>query len=109
MPEALLKIANKSGAAADLVVEPWGATFPMASGESLAVRFEGPLGASGVEIEIEIDERCVRVTGWGGSKYELVRDVQGITAEFRRRVIVRGSHGFEIAEGWRADPDPAQR
>jgi hypothetical protein len=66
-----LKLVNPRGLVFELLLEPWGETFPMPAGATFDIVAEGP--ADG-ELEITVEEACITVWGWTGSTVRLFHD-----------------------------------
>lgn len=69
--ETRLKLVNPRAVDIELLLEPWGETFPMPAGAAFDIIAEGP--ANG-EIEVTFDEDSITVWAWAGFTVRLFHD-----------------------------------
>ncbi len=67
-----LSFHNNRDVILTLVVEPWGAMYPMPPDSRLDVTASGP--AEGDQVEIAVGQDRIEVWGWRGATYAVFRD-----------------------------------
>jgi hypothetical protein len=86
MQLARIRVENRRGTPMDFCLEPWGDACQMPGDGWLRVEVTGPDDEDCLDLEVEITETCVPVSGWSGSTAK-VFDEKG-------KVVARGCTPF---------------